>query len=96
MKIVLFVVSALVAVSAFGTSIFASNAVHQIYGAVLWLIAALLFTGSAIVGAIHQAADKVVKNLPRPVPAPAGDGPPAIEGKRGKLDDLVGHKFKWE
>lgn len=63
MRVLLFVLSVVVAVMGFGILSFAKGAIHEIQGFVLWLIAAVLFVGAAVIDAVWRAADKIIAKI---------------------------------
>lgn len=88
MHIILFLLAGLVAFSAFSYTMSATTSIHQIYAGIMWIIATLLLVGAAIVGAVHQAADKIAKQQRQVTDAsnPAStDAPPAKQTFWDKL-----------
>jgi len=59
MKIVLFVLAILAFLSGFGILASAKSAIHEIEAFVLYIVSAVFFSGSAIVGAINRIGDKL-------------------------------------
>lgn len=59
MKIVLFVLAILAFLSGFGILASAKSAIHEIEAFVLYIVSAVFFSGSAIVGAVNRIGDKL-------------------------------------
>lgn len=68
----LFGAAIMVGLLAYTLSLTAKTSLHEIYGAVLWLITAVLATGACICGSIYFAARRIVQAIEKG-PAPPGE-----------------------
>lgn len=59
MRVILFLLAILAGLAGFLILVSAKGAVHEIEGFILWLIAAVLLTGAAIIDAIYSAIGKL-------------------------------------
>ncbi len=64
MKTLLLVLAVLAFISGFGILGSAKSAIHEIEAFVLYIVSAVLFSGSAIVGAVNRLTDKLEKASP--------------------------------
>lgn len=66
MKIILMILAILSFLAGFGIFSSANSAIHEIEAFVLFIVSAVLFSGSAIVSAINNVGEKLDYNIDRP------------------------------